>query len=96
MMSKARIEKQEYWRQYVERFKTYPGSIKSYCEVEGINHHTFQYWREKLSNQDKNKRLSEIAPFVSVCIDSDKSQAKLPDAKWLGEFACELIRGLGR
>ena len=56
------MEKSEYWREHDQGQRQSGFSVREYCEREGLNFHTFSYWRYKLSQQKPVK----VNPFIRV------------------------------
>lgn len=91
-----RISKQEIWRKHVTQGLAYPDGTSAYCRDHGLKKSAFGYWRQKflgVRTAKPPKGSLEVSPFVPVVIE-DPQSFELPDPKWLGRFAVELIRGL--
>ncbi len=92
--------REEYWKGHISSWKRSSLEIRAYCQEQGISHNTFYYWRKRLSSRFPARQLpiaSRASSFVPVEIATEATSGvsvDLPDAKWLGEFVSELIRGL--
>lgn len=101
MQSKEQV-KREFWQSHISGWKKSSMGIREYCQNHGISKDTFYCWRKRLGPRlpaiHKSTFSTRAASFVPVQIDSSpiamRSESELPDAKWLGRFAAELIRGL--
>ena len=85
-------EKREYWVTKVREAQSFSGSVKAFCEQQGISLATFGYWKAKLKSQPLTRMSVQPSPFVRVEIERPKST--LPDPKWVAEILVHLSRGL--
>jgi len=53
-------------RQMVVRYESSNQSRKSFCLSEGINEHTFQYWRDKVNQKGKFAVARHSSPFEQI------------------------------
>lgn len=44
----TRKDKSNHWRRVLDRYAIHNGSLKSFCEQEGVRVANFNYWRRKL------------------------------------------------
>jgi hypothetical protein len=101
-MQSTEQSKEKFWQGHILRWRKSQMGIREYCQGHGISKDTFYYWRKRIGSRlptiPKSTFLAKASSFVPVQIDSSplemKSKLELPDAKWLGLFAAELIRGL--
>jgi len=84
--------KEQFWKAHISQAKYFDGSIKKYCQSEGIQVHTFQYWKKQLAKKSPEERLPGLSSFLPVNVVSPAStiHKSLPDPKWLAELICEL------
>ncbi len=97
---KKRLQ-EEFWKNHISSWKKSSLGVKAYCLENGISHNTFYFWRKKLRANlpviRPSASTAKISPFIPVGIKTDTivpTYFQLPDAKWLGAFAAQLIRGL--
>lgn len=83
-------KKEDFWNRHLQQAKTFEGSDKQYCKENGLNHHTFSYWKQKVSARSKTKSAS---PFIPVTVATNAPVTKeMPDAKWVAEVLFELYQ----
>lgn len=82
----------EYWQEQMRRAADHPGSVRSYCEANGIRRQAFYYWKKKLGNRGKFRPVAN--PFTKVEVISPVAPeirpGRMPDPKWLAEFLLAL------
>ena len=86
------------WKAHVEACERHAKGARAYCREKQIDCGTFYYWRRKLRLEETRRtRSAVVTSFVPVAIECEQKQfQELPDARWLADFAVELIRGLSR
>ncbi len=95
----ASKEKQEFWKEHLESWKSSGISLRKYCELNGINKNTFGYWIQKLKKLNKKKssfiRLNISQDFISTfeITIKDKYRIKLNN-NYYSESLQKLIRTL--
>lgn len=89
MENNQKSKKVLFWSGHIEKAKQFEGSIKRYCEWQGLNVHTFKYWSQKLSFQSGSRQASS---FIPITVDPPQSQNQLPDAKWVAEVIFEIYQ----
>jgi transposase-like protein len=90
-------QKEQFWKAHLTQAKHFNGNISRYCQSQGLNVHTFKYWKRQLANRLTEPRSLVPSSFVPVKVSTPElqvSRRSLPDPKWLGEFAAALIGGL--
>lgn len=77
--------KEEFWRKALARFKSSGLSRAKFCQGEGFNVHTFDYWRVTLAERDREVKRAERKPrdaapdFVPVVVTQDMRPAAEPN-----------------
>jgi len=93
------------WRGYIERAKTYSGSMIAYCREQNIDYDKFMYHRGRFIKSQKiaskpvgfakvQVPIANSAQAAQVSASSMtklKSYPQLPDPKWLAELIHNLI-----
>lgn len=91
------LNKRQYWKAQIDKFKVSGLSVRVFCSQEGLNQYTFGYWREQLGERQKRKASfrSNFLPVVvsSPAIESRGTNAKMPDPKWVAEFLKSFLSG---
>ena len=66
-------EKNRLWEEHLKAARAFPGPLREYCRVSGINYSKLQYWRGKLEGPTKiqaavssEKAVKLPLPFVRV------------------------------
>lgn len=106
-MQSTESSKREFWTKKIADWKTSSMEIREYCRSQGISHNTFYFWRRKLQSETSAatraaRRMPKLHPssFAKVEINESEvnrmrpSENRFYDAKWAGEFAAAMIRGL--
>jgi len=88
-MNKPSPEKAAFWRTQVEKAKTYDGSNRAFCALEGLSYSSFVYWKKKLKGE---RGLRLPGAFARVEVVEDK-RCHLPDPEWLADFVLALHGG---
>ena len=89
-------QKEQFWKAHIAQAKYFDGSINKYCEREGIQVHTFKYWKSRLAKKSAS-RLPVPSTFIPVNISSSEqlpTKKSLPDPKWIAELIFHLQEGL--
>ena len=88
--------KRQYWKAQIDHFKVSGLSVRAFCAKEGLNQHTFGYWREQLGERQKRKAslLSNFLPVVVSSPANENRNAKMPDPKWVAEFLKSFLNGV--
>ena len=92
-MQTKSISKREYWRQQLIAAERFPGSLREFCKHKGISLNTFQYWRNKFSNESQGQLIQTPNPFVTVAVEQTQVMSSMPDARWLAELILHLQTG---
>jgi hypothetical protein len=86
--SKSEIEKS--WRRHVELITQYPGTLKDYCQSNGISISAYHYWRNKLNPRTRTTRRAVKQPaFIPVQVIEpriERIHPELPDPRWVAEL----------
>jgi hypothetical protein len=102
-MQSTESSKVEYWTKKIVEWKASSMELREYCRSQSISHNTFYYWRRKLrSGKQPLKQQTKIptTSFAKVEVNEinlnrfSTLRDPLCDAKWIGEFAAALLRGL--
>ena len=95
---KASNEKQEFWKGHLENWKSSGISQRKYCEENGINKNTFNYWCKKIKKNRKESsfiRLDITQDFVSTFEITIKSKYTIKlNNNYCSESLQNLIRTL--
>ncbi len=95
--SNCHNEKAKVWKARIIRASEFSGSIREFCQSEGVTVATFQYWRQKLG-QEKQTPTCLPRPFVRVQVTEPIFQthrhSELPDPKWVAEVILYLQKGI--
>lgn len=86
-------QKARFWKAHLIQAKHFDGNISRYCQSQGLNVHTFKYWKRQLEKISTETRLPVPSSFVPVKVsipEPQVSRKSLPDAKWLAEVVFEL------
>ncbi len=89
-------QKEQFWKAHIAQAKYFNGSINQYCESEGIQVHSFKYWKTRLAKKSAS-RLPVPSAFIPVNIskpDSQSTKKSLPEPKWVAELILHLHEGL--
>lgn len=65
---RAKNKGQEFWKEHLESWKFSGVSQRKYCEKNGINVNTFQYWCQKFKKID-----TKDASFIRLNIKHDNN-----------------------
>ena len=93
----SRNEKENFWHEQMEMANKFPGSFEAFCKAQGLSIHTFMYWRQKFSNENKKTKALIPSPFAQVAVEGSSPvvlQRALPEAAWLAELILHLQAGL--
>lgn len=85
-------QKEQFWKSHIHQAKYFNDSISKYCQSQGLQVHSFKYWKHRLGNKTQNSRLP-VAAFIPVRISPQElatQKKSLPDAKWIAELIYEL------
>ncbi len=85
---------EEYWREQVERSKSFAGTVDEYCVANGVSKSTLSRYRRLFGAVRKTSRSAfvKIAPIIEATpVKEASSRGRLPDPRWLAE----LLLGLG-
>ena len=99
MMSLVHQQKVKIWEARFESFKTFPGTIESFCKTEKIAVSAFYKWRQKLSPhvvlKRRKKTKSRFLPVVVSEMSARPVEERnhLPEARWVAEVMLHLVRG---
>lgn len=87
-------QKEQFWKAHLTQAKYFDGSINKYCQSQGLQVHTFKYWKNRLSKRTSESRLPVASSFIPVKISTPEAISKknLPDPKWLAEVIFELAQ----
>src|SRR5215210_2394632 len=89
-------EKEKVWRTRIARAAEFPGSIRTFCQNEGVSVNGFQYWKQKIARENQTPALIP-SPFVRVqvgdAVVESRQVSGLPDPKWIAEVILHLYRG---
>lgn len=90
-------KKEQFWKNHIHQARHYEGGISKYCQSQGLNTHTFKYWKSRLSKKLSESRLPALSSsFIPVQLENPKRASasgvskSLPDPKWLAEVLFEL------
>lgn len=92
MARTADPQKELIWKTHIKQEKYFNGSIKEYCQSQGIQVHSFKYWKHRLAKRESESR-SPVPSFIPVNISSPEptmQKRSLPDPKWVAELIFEL------
>jgi hypothetical protein len=89
----------EYWKDQLEKFESFPGSAREYCKQNGLRYGRFYRYKRKFGFI-KVRRAPQKA-FVQIkAVEETAEKEKLvvrprastlPDPKWMAEFIKELL-----
>lgn len=85
--------KEQLWKTHIIQARHFDGSISKYCQSQGLQIHTFKYWKNRLEKRSSESRLPVPSSFIPVKVatqDLSGSKKSLPDPKWLAEIIFEL------
>jgi len=93
-------EGDEYWKNQMDRFETFPGSAREYCKQNGLRYGRFYRYKKKLGfikvRSPYKKAFVQIKAIEPAVEKEPKvktlpRQPNLPDAKWVAQFLKELL-----
>lgn len=87
------LKKEQFWKTHIAQAEYFNGGINKYCEKEGIQVHSFKYWKTRLAKDFTTTRFSDPSSFIPVKVvtaESSRTHKSLPDPKWLAELICAL------
>ena len=70
--TRSRADREQFWRELIERQQQSGRSIRAFCESEGVSQPSFYSWRKRL--QESNGRPT--AQFVPVQIAVESAPAR--------------------
>lgn len=87
------------WENILQDFKNSNLSGRAFCLQSGIDVGLFYKWRNKLKSKNEKHVEGKKSHFIPVKISNDENQnpdlvQKLPNAKWLAEFAVHFAKGV--
>ena len=97
-MSKAiQQNKEQFWREHIQRQEQLGLSAPAYCRREGLVTAQMGYWRKKLYGASKSKSRLESSGFSEVQIVENPCSTggyskRYPDPQWVAEFLVHLWR----
>jgi hypothetical protein len=59
------IETNEYWKDILEKFSKYEGTISGFCREYDVNIHRLYYQRKKLRKKNKCKAALLLSPYTA-------------------------------
>ena len=94
-MDKQRQTRQgeEYWRDHVERSKSFAGTVDEYCLANSISKSSLSRYRLRFGAVRKKKRNAfvKVAPmFEPVDAKAASRGSRLPNPRWLAELLIAL------
>lgn len=71
------VGRTEYWSQFLQEWRDSGCSQKEFCQQKGISYSTFQYWRRKEKENDRNGTSNDILHAVEVSSTLKRTGASL-------------------
>lgn len=100
-MSSKSFENKKRWLSIIAEFEASNKGKYEFCRDRGINVTTFYRWRTKLKRESEKRMLGKASGrFVKVQAEHEdgfknvQMISRLPDAKWVAEFAAHFVRNL--
>jgi hypothetical protein len=93
-------EGEEYWKEQLERFKTFPGSAREYCKQNNLRYGRFYRYKKKLGFIKTRKapqkafvQIKTIEPAVEKepKVKTLSRSSNLSDPKWVAQFLKEFL-----
>lgn len=84
LSSQTKKSTKDFWRKHIEAADQYDGTIKEYCEQNGLKFGSMSSYRSKLGLSKKRAR-PKFTPIKINTTPKTKSSS-LPDPKWLAQF----------
>jgi hypothetical protein len=93
MGTKASTETIGYWQQHVEAFKTSGLTREAYSKKNGFRVYQLDYWRRKLSRNEKTPESIATNQWVAVKISDEPTQKDSHIDLWIGAVRIEVRKG---
>ncbi len=83
----------EYWRDHVERSKTFAGTLKEYCQANNLSKSNLNRYRRRFGAVNRRKRSAFAKvnlPLTSTETVATSLAGRLPDPRWVAELLMAL------